>query len=365
MEDLLYKVALARLNGVGTTMTRKLLLLYGSAKAVFECRAKELNAIPRLKAETVQFITNGKALHEAEQELNICERHDIDVLYFMDNNFPKRLKQIDHGPVILYYKGSTPLNHTRTVGIIGTRKTSPLGEAHVEKLVEDLADYQPLIISGLAYGIDITAHKAALAHNLPTIGVLGHGLRHLYPAQHRKIAAQMIEQGGLLTEYPFSTEADPRHFPMRNRIVAGLCDALVIAESPRKGGSIITAQFANDYNKDVFAIPGRLHDKKSAGCNWLIKTHRAALLESAEDIAYNLRWEIQEKTVAEQLQLFESLSEDEKLVVNLLQEQDSLHIDLLSHKSKLGIGILATVLLQMEFKNLIRSLPGKSYMLLP
>jgi len=365
MEDLLYKVALARLDGVGTAMTRKLLLQYGTARAVFECRAKELNAIPRLKETAVQAVLNGKALQQAEQELEICERYDIDILYFMDSHFPKRLKQIEHGPVILYYKGNISLDHTRTVGIIGTRKASPLGEIHVEKLVEELARYQPLVISGLAYGIDIAAHKAALEHNLPTIGVLGHGLRHLYPARHRRIAEQMIENGGLLTEYPFFTESDPRHFPMRNRIVAGLCDALVVAESPRKGGSIITAQFANDYNKDVFAIPGRLHDKKSEGCNWLIKTHRAALLESAEDIAYNLRWEEQEKTVAEQLQLFESLSEDEKLVVDLLQEQESLHIDLLSHKSKLGIGILATVLLQMEFKNLIRSMPGKTYMLVP
>lgn len=365
MEDLLYKVALARLDGVGAVTARQLLNECGSAKAIFECRAKELSAILYLRKKTIQAIVNGQVLHQAEEELDVAERYGIEILYFKDNNFPKRLKQIDQGPIILYYKGNAPLDHIRTVGIIGTRRSTPFGDAHVERLVEGLAAYQPLIISGLAYGIDVAAHKAALQQKLPTIGVLGHGLRHLYPAKHRKIAEQMIEQGGLLTEYPFFTEIDPRHFPMRNRIVAGLCDALVVVESPRKGGSIITAQFANDYNKDVFSIPGRLHDKASEGCNWLIKTHRAALLESAEDIAYNLRWEIQEKTVAEQLELFDSLNEDEKLVVALLQEQDSLHIDLLSFKSKLGTGILATVLLQMELKGLIRSLPGKLYILIP
>ncbi len=365
MEDLLYEVALARLDGVGAVTARHLLNEYGSAKAIFECRAKELNTIPHLKETTVRTIVNGQVLHQAEEELDLAERYGIDVLFFKDKNFPKRLKQIDQGPIILYYKGNAPLDHNRTVGIIGTRKPTPFGEAHVERLVEKLANYQPLIISGLAYGIDIAAHKAALRFSLPTIGVLGHGLRHLYPAKHRKVAESMIEQGGLLTEYPFFTEADPRHFPMRNRIVAGLCDALIVVESPRKGGSIITAQFANDYNKDVFAIPARLHDKTSEGCNWLIKTHRAALLESAEDIAYNLRWEAEEKTVAEQLELFESLSKDEKLVVALLQQQDNLHIDLLSFKSKRGTGVLATVLLQMELKGLIRSLPGKLYMLIP
>ena len=365
MEDLLYKVALARLDGVGAVTARQLLNEYGSAQAIFECKAKELNAIPYLKKATIQTIVNGKILHQAEEELDVAERYGIDILYFMDSNFPKRLKQISQGPIILYYKGNAPLDHSRTVGIIGTRRPTPFGDTHVERLIEGLSAYQPLIISGLAYGIDIAAHKAALQKNLSTIGVLGHGLRHLYPAKHRKIAEQMIEQGGLLTEYPFFTEADPRHFPMRNRIVAGLSDALVVIESPKKGGSIITAQFANDYNKDVFAIPGRLHDKTSEGCNWLIKTHRAALLESAEDITYNLRWEEQEKTVAQQLELFESLNKDEKLVVALLQEQDNIHIDLLAFKSKLGTGILATVLLQMELKGLIRSLPGKLYMLIP
>ena len=365
MEDLLYKVALARLDGVGAVTARQLLNEYGSARAVFECRAKELNAIPNLKRETVKTIVSGQVLQEAEEEIELAERYEIDILFFTDANFPKRLKQVSQTPMVLYYKGNAPLDHNRTVGIIGTRRATAVGTHLVERLVEKLTDYQPLIISGLAFGIDIAAHKAALESNLPTIGVLGHGLKHLYPAKHRKIAEKMIEQGGLLTEYPFFKEADPRHFPMRNRIVAGLCDALVVVESPKKGGSIITAQFANDFNKDVFAVPGRLSDKISEGCNWLIKTHRAALLESAEDIAYNLRWDAQQKTVAEQLELFESLSKDEKLVVALLEESDNIHIDMLSYKSKLGTGVLATVLLQMELKGLIKSLPGKLYMLTP
>jgi DNA processing protein len=239
-----------------------------------------------------------------------------------------------------------------------------MGLTQVERIVEELTVYQPLIISGLAYGIDIAAHRAALQWQLPTIGVLGHGLRHLYPASHRKTAEAMLESGGLLTEYPFHTKADPGHFPMRNRIVAGLCDALIIVETARKGGSIITAEFANNYNRDVFALPGRINDRHSEGCNWLIKSHKAALLETAKDIGYLLRWQPNGQSPSVQLELFNTLSQDEKIVVDLLRQHENLHIDRLSLESKLSSGTLATALLEIECKGLIRTLPGKRYMLI-
>ncbi|RME99222.1 MAG: DNA-protecting protein DprA [Bacteroidetes bacterium] len=363
MEDLLYKVALTRIPRVGSVTARTLVAYCGSARAVFEAHKKELLQIPGIGNQLLQYILSKEALREAEQELPLLERYDIQTFYFQDTSFPERLRRLDQAPVLLYYRGTTSLNHLRTVGIIGTRRPSPHGLAITERLIEELAPYQPLIISGMAYGIDITAHRAALRAGLPTVGVLGHGLRHLYPATHRLTAEEMLEQGGLLSEYPFFTGPDGRHFPMRNRIVAGLCDAIVVIESPRRGGSMITAKFANQYNRDVLAVPGRPSDTRSAGCNWLIKTHQAALLESGEDIAYLTGWQRDGNPVAQQMSLFEALSEEEKLVVDLLRQSDSMHIDRLSLESKLPTGLLLTILLDLECKGLLRSLPGKRYVL--
>jgi DNA processing protein len=363
MEDLLYKIALTRIPRVGSVTARTLVAYCGSAQAIFEARKKELRQIPGIGDQLVQYILSKEALLEAEQELPLLERYGIQALYYQDAAFPERLRRLDQAPVLLYYRGNASLNHLRTVGIIGTRRPTPQGLAQVEQLVEGLLPYQPLIVSGMAYGIDIAAHRAALRCGLPTIGVLGHGLRHLYPSKHRQTATEMLEQGGLLSEFPFFTQPDGRHFPMRNRIVAGLCDSILVVESPRRGGSMITAKFANQYNRDVLAIPGRTNDLRSKGCNWLIKTHQAALLENAEDVAYLAGWERNGRPVAQQMSLFEALSEEEKIVVNLLRQVDSLHIDRLSLESKLPSGLLVTILLDLECKGVLRSLPGKRYLL--
>ncbi|MEM1214712.1 MAG: DNA-processing protein DprA [Bacteroidota bacterium] len=364
MSDLLYKVALSRIDGVGIVTSQHLLAKFGDAREVFHAHARELVTVPGISDAMARRIPQGHALLLAEEELRYLERYNIQAFFFTDDDYPERLRRISDAPTLFYYRGNAPLNSRRTVGIIGTRKPSPNGLIQVNRLVEELGAYQPLILSGLAYGIDIAAHKAALRHGLPTVGVLGHGLRHLYPAKHRKTAQEMIENGGLLTEYPFTTGPDSRHFPMRNRIVAALSDAMIVVETPRKGGSIITAEYANTYHKDVFAVPGRLNDRTSEGCNWLIKTHKAALLESAEDIGYVLRWSPEARPPAEQLELFEQLSSDEKLVVDLLRQQEQTLIDDLSIASGLSSGVLATVLLEIELKGLIRTLPGKRYMLI-
>lgn len=364
MEDLLYKVALTLIPRVGSLTARTLVAYCSSARAVFEARTKELQAIPGISQPVISAIINGEALLQAERELQLLERYDIQTLYYQEDNFPERLKHLQQAPVMLYYRGTVSLNHLRTVGIIGTRRPSHDGIANVERLVSDLVPYEPVIISGLAFGVDITAHRAAMREGLPTVGVLGHGLHRIYPHQHRQTAFDMMENGGLLTEFPFHTDPHPSQFPMRNRIVAGLCDALVVAESPRKGGSMITAQFANDYNRDVLAIPGRLGETTSEGCNFLIKSHQAALLETAADIAYLQRWDVHpNRSVTKQLALFEALTADEKIVVNLLRDSKELHIDRLSFESKLNSGVLATILLDLECKGLLRALPGKRYRL--
>ena len=264
---------------------------------------------------------------------------------------------------MLYYKGNANLNANRVIGIVGTRKPTAQGIAACEELVEGLKPYKPLIISGLAYGVDVAAHKKCIDIGVPTIGVLGHGLGRIYPPSHRSIAHQMIENGGLLSEYTSQVGPDREHFPMRNRIVAGLCDALIVVETAARGGSMITAQQANNYNKDVFAIPGRLKDKNSVGCNKLIKEHRANLYESPEDIAYILHWEYAENGEPIQKKLFVDLTEKEKVIIDLLQEEDEAGIDKLSFKSKIPNSVLASLLLELEFKGMLKTLPGKRYVL--
>ena len=363
MDDLLYKLALHSVEGVGSVTARQLLQIFGAPRSIFEARPKELEQEAGLPKKLIQQISGGEALLKAEEEIRWLERYDIQIFFIQDDNYPERLRHMPKPPTLLFYKGQASLNSLRTVGIIGTRKPSKAGLWQVEKLMEELHAYQPLIISGLAYGIDIAAHQAALQMGLPTVGVLGHGLKHLYPARHQRTAQEMIENGGLLTEYSFHTEPDPRHFPMRNRIVAALSDALVVVETAQKGGSIITANYANNYNRDVFAVPGRPGDPTAEGCNWLIKSHRAALLESANDLAYMMHWEQTGKNTQEQLKLFEELKPEEKIVVNLLRTQETIHIDRLSLESELPHGLLVTVLLEMECKGLLRTLPGKRYVL--
>jgi DNA processing protein len=252
----------------------------------------------------------------------------------------------------------------RTLAIVGTRRPSPEGIRQTEELVEQLAPYGPLIISGLAYGVDATAHRTALAVGLPTVGVLGHGLGSVYPARHRQLAFDLCATGGLLTEFTSHTGPDREHFPMRNRIVAGMSDAVVVVESARRGGSIITAQFANDFNRDVFAFPGRRRDPLTEGCNWLIKSHRAALLESAADLAYVMQWEQTDRSLAIQASLFEELNERETAVIEALKKYRELPVDELAFRAVLPHEELPAVLLELECKGLIRALPGNRYLLM-
>ena len=365
MNDWLHKIALTKIPKVGPVTAKNLISYCGGIEGVFAARKRELIKVPGIGLGIAEQILKKDYFKEAEAELHFIEKQAIQPLFFLEDAYPARLKPIDNAPILLYYKGTANLNHARIVSIIGTRKPSTLGVATCEQLVEDLAAYEVLIVSGLAYGIDVTAHKTCLAENIPTVGVLGHGLQKIYPAQHRSIAYKMIEHGGLLTEFTSNTEADRENFPMRNRIVAGMCDAVVVVETAKKGGSIITAHFANDYNKDVFAFPGRVNDKHLQGCNHLIKTHKAALIESAKDIGYILRWEeVDQQKNNTQGQLFVNLTDQEQSIVDLLKNKEGMGIDQLTYETNIASSQLAPILLGLEFKGLLKTIPGKRYLLI-
>jgi DNA processing protein len=307
---------------------------------------------------------NSKAvLKRAEEEIKFIQKYKIQPLFFTDENYPARLKYCSDSPVMLYYKGNADLNKEKIIGIVGTRKPSEYGKEKTKELVEDLKSSNAIIISGLAYGVDICAHKTALDNGLETVGVLAHGLDRVYPQIHDKIAKKMIQQGGLLTDFMSGTNPDAVNFPKRNRIVAGLCDALVVVESKTKGGSLITATIAGSYNKDVFAFPGRAGDSLAEGCNGLIKRNKATLIENAADLLYAMQWEdtVKKKKPASQTSLLLNLSDDEKIVLQVIDNKKEIHIDEMSHTTQMPISKLAGLLLQLEFSNVIKSKPGKMY----
>ncbi len=364
MKDLLYKVALTKIPLVGAVTAKNLISYCGGAREVFEARKKELLRIPGIGAQTANSILNQTVLEEAEKEVAYLEQENITPLFYLDAAYPQRLRHYPDAPVMLFYKGTTNLNHHRIIGVIGTRKPTPQGISICENLVEELATFEPIIISGLAYGIDIAAHRKSLEQGLGTVAVLGHGLRRVYPAQHKKTAMEMVEQGGLLTEFASHVSPERENFPMRNRIVAGLCDALVVVETAVRGGSMITAQLASGYNKDVFAFPGRVKDKYSQGCHQLIKNNIAMLAEGADDITTVLGWEKKEGSKdAKQQELFYALTDQEKLVVDTIQRAEEISVDQLSFQIKVSNSELASLLLNLEFQGVVRSLPGKRYVL--
>ncbi|MFK8104974.1 MAG: DNA-processing protein DprA [Saprospiraceae bacterium] len=362
--DLLYKIAMTKIPLVGAITAKNLISYCGGVQAVFETKKKALLRIPGVGETVAKHILQQKSLGLAEQEMNLMEHRDMHALFYLDDHYPNRLKHFANSPVLLYYQGNADLNHARMVSIVGTRKPTSRGLAVCESLIAGLQEYDVVIVSGLAYGIDVAAHKESLALGIDTIGVLGHGLDRIYPAQHRKVAKEMTTQGGLLTEYGIGTQPDREHFPMRNRIIAGLCDALIVVETARKGGSMITVEIANSYQKDVFAVPGRLGDKYAVGCNHAIKCHKAALLESAEDIAYIMRWDRAAQAQAQQQKLFVELSAAEQSILNLMGTQEEITIDQLLFGAKMSASQLAGILLSLEFKAKLKVLPGKRFLLL-
>ncbi|HMQ60819.1 MAG TPA: DNA-processing protein DprA [Flavilitoribacter sp.] len=361
MDHLLHPIALTMIPKVGPVTARQLVSYCGSPRAVFEAGRKELLAIPGIGPQITTAVLEQKVLLQAERELEFIDQHGITACSYLDPGYPERLKPLYDSPVMLYFQGQADLNALRTVAIVGTRKPTAYGVSVCEEVIESLAALNVQIISGLAFGIDIAAHKKCTELGIPTIGVLGHGLGMVYPGQHRPVARRMMENGGLLTEFTSQVMPEREHFPLRNRIIAGLCDALVVIETAEKGGSMISAFYANEYNRDVFAVPGRIRDPAARGCNNLIKSHRAALLSEPADIGYVMRWDGPLKGKGLQRQLFVELDPEEEIVVNLLRENPECGIDFLLCRCGMAGSMLAAVLLNLEFKGVVRALPGKRY----
>jgi DNA processing protein len=361
----LHKIALTFIKSIGPVTAKNLLAYCGSAEKIFEASKKQLLQIPGIGEKTVEAILNSDALVRAQQELDFILKHDIEVLFFSDENYPKRLKNCNDAPILLYFKGVANFNHPKIISIVGTRNATDYGKNLCKQLVEILKPYNVLIVSGLAYGIDVAAHKECVANNVATIGVLGHGLDRLYPKIHKSVTQKMVLNGGLLTEFPILTNPDRQNFPQRNRIIAGIADATIVVEASIKGGALITAEIANSYNRDVYAFPGRTNDVYSEGCNFLIKTNRAGLINNANDLIYYLGWEDEQQSNKNPVQtkLHLNLTVKEKEVVDELQN-GPLAIDELSLKIKQPQSKLAIILLTLEMQGILVSLPGKIYKLL-
>ncbi|HRI78205.1 MAG TPA: DNA-processing protein DprA [Cyclobacteriaceae bacterium] len=358
-------MALHFVPGVGNILVKQLISYCGSAENVFKLPKSRMLKIPGIGEITADSISKGRTLHEAEATFRKAERENTTILCYMDKAYPYRLKHIEDAPSFLYVKGNTNLNASKAVAIVGTRQATTYGKEQVERLMEDIKPHGALIISGLAYGIDIHAHKQALKFGLSTVGVLGSGIDVIYPAAHKDTAGKMTNQGGLVTENHFGTKPDAHNFPSRNRIIAGMCDALIVVEAAEKGGALITAEIANSYNKDVFAIPGNLGHTFSEGCNKLIKINKANLLMSVKDLEYIMNWNTGRQPNESQLSLDLPLFEpQEQAVLKALQDNNRpMMIDELSFKTGIGHGLLSSLLLTLEFKNVVSSLPGKVYKL--
>jgi DNA processing protein len=356
-------IALTKMPKVGPVIARNLISYCGSVEAVFEESKKNLTKIPGIGLGFIENFNPKSALNDAEKEMKFIEKNEIKVISYLDKEYPKRLSNFDNTPIVLYYKGSANLNHFRTVAIVGTRQPSTYGLNMCERIIEGLSHYNVLIVSGLAFGIDAAAHRKCVEMDITTIGVLGHGLDRIYPSEHKTLSNKMISNGGILTEFMSGTLPDRENFPMRNKIIAALSDVIVVVESKRKGGSIITAEFGNEYNKDVFAVPGMVTEELSEGCNKLIKQNKAHLVETAEDIAYIMRWEEIDAGRVIQKQMFVDLDENESLMINIIRDNKEIAIDSLTYKMQMTPSETASVLLGLEFKGMIRSLPGKKYTL--
>ncbi|MFN4081114.1 MAG: DNA-processing protein DprA [Saprospiraceae bacterium] len=363
MDELLWYIALAQAQGIGPVTARTLIGYCGGAEAVFKAKSKELLRIPGIGPAATTALQDPQLHRLAEREMDFMVKSGVLGLPFNDTRYPQRLREIDDGPIVVYFKGSDPelLSAPRILSVVGTRQPTEYGKALCGEIVEGLKEADVVIVSGLAFGIDAASHRHSIAAGLPTVGIVAHGLAHLYPAEHRQLAARMCEHGGLLSEHLHVVKAQREHFPMRNRLIAGICDALLVIESGEKGGSMITAQLASGYNRDVFALPGRARDPKSAGCNLLIRNSIAALVGSATDVVQAMNWDTASRVTGVQLSLFDDLDDTERALLQYIVERPEIHIDTLAVAAGMDSGALAAVLLSLEFRGFVRPLPGKRY----
>lgn len=378
-EEHLYSLALTQVPGIGLIGAHRLIEAVGSASVVLKEAKRLKDIVPGISAKVTDTLSQcdlSNILRICEAELRFAESNHIQCLGIKDETYPSRLRECDDAPIILFYRGNADLNSLHIINLVGTRHATDYGKTFCDTFIKDLSQLLPdtIIVSGLAYGIDIQAHRAALTCGMNTIGVLAHGLDRIYPAPHRQTAAKMLSQGGLLTEFPSGTNPDRQNFIKRNRIVAGMSDATIVVESGDKGGSLITADIAESYHRDCFAVPGRTGDKYSSGCNNLIRNNRATLLQSAEDFLEAMSWNKKEIKSAShknihqegiQRQLFPELSSEEEMIIKLLEKQpDGLQVNTLVVNTNIPINKITGIMFDLEMKGIVRAMTGGMYKLL-
>lgn len=361
-DAVLHKIALSAVEGIGPATARRLIDAFGSASGVFDARPADWSAVDGVAPRVVEQILSRSVLAEAEKEVRFVEENNIRVAFIGEENYPVRLRQCPDAPVILYMKGDFNPNQRRILGVVGTRNATSYGKDICKRIVEEMAGENILVVSGMAYGIDYCAHKAALDAGLPTVAVFAHGLDTIYPSTHRKTAEAMLVNGGWVSEFRSQTQMDRHFFPRRNRIVAGLCDGVLVVESDKKGGSLITADIANSYSREVMAIPGKASDLRSKGCNWLIKTDRAVLVENSADILKQLNWDpASNPNKAVQLEVFPSLSDEALSLARCLQQSGPVSIDSLADIVGKPVRVVSAILLNLEMEGVVKALPGKRF----
>ncbi|MFZ9661177.1 MAG: DNA-processing protein DprA [Chitinophagaceae bacterium] len=359
-DELFFSIALTLVPKIGPVQSRILLEHLGSAKNIFNSSPHILENIPGIGQIRAQSIRSFRNFPIAEKEIEFIIKYHVKPLLWNDADYPARLKHCEDAPVVLFFKGNANLNHSKILGIVGTRRPSDRASDILKKWLSQLTHSNVIIVSGLAYGIDAIAHRNSLEQKLHTVGVLANGLDRIYPHVHRQMAKEMVHQGGLITEFISGSDPDRQNFPKRNRIVAGLCDGILVVESGEGGGSIITADLAQGYNREVMAIPGRINDLKSKGCNSLIKTNRAHLVDSVQDIFQCLNWDV-EFEIPVQKEIIFSWSNQEQALMDCLAKTEKMHIDRLFLESGLKRNEFASALLRLEMEDVIQETPGKYY----
>ncbi len=358
-------LALHFIPGLGDYTIRQLVSYCGSADKVFKTPKGKLLKIPGIGEVTAKVVHHGQPFATAEKEIRKAERENVRLIFYTDESYPSRLKQIDDAPTLLYVKGNVDFEVRKTVGIVGTRRSTDYGRQCTADLIAGLVPHHALIVSGLAYGIDIQAHKQAINYNLATIGIMGSGIDVIYPPAHTDVVKKMLPCGGIVTEHPFATKPDAHNFPARNRIIAALSDALVVVEAAERGGALITVDIANSYNKDVFAFPGNIGRSFSEGCNNLIKSNRAHLITSIKDLEFVMNWDLRKPESKKKAPLdLDMFTEEERVVLKLLIEfNNQMMLDELSWRSAISISRLASILLSLELKGVVSAHPGKVFKL--
>lgn len=363
-EESLFQIAITMIPEIGAIHTNALLSTFGSASAIFQAKKKELSLVEGIGERKAKLIKEFTLFSAAEKELNFITKNNYQIIFQTDDSFPKRLLNCYDAPVLLYFNGNCNLNASKIISIVGTRNNSDYGKQIVEQFIAELAHENFILVSGLAFGIDAIAHKAALKNMIPTIGVLAHGLDRIYPMLHRNLSREMLATGGLLTEFRKGVLPDKHNFPKRNRIVAGMADATIVIETAKKGGSMITAELASTYNRELFALPGKITDAKSSGCNQLIQENKANLFNGAADFIEWMGWQEKHINPKKQRILFYEFTKEELVIADLLRDNKAKSIDELYLKSGLSSSAFASAILSLELQNAVVSLPGKMFRLI-